>query len=415
MWGGIYSTLARSVVCVHLEPFIASVIDSIAMRRRVFLAGLAGLSAVGTVAILGKDRRLASSPVSVSTRRSFAIANQTSLRLRAATKGILYGAAIQSQTLSSDPKFARRVVEECSILVPEWELKWKALRPSPNRFNFSPGDKLAAFAKTHKLLMRGHTLVWHHAMPAWLPIVLNRQNAEQLLVDHVQTVVKHYAGKIHSWDVVNEAINPKDGRADGLRQSLWLEMLGPDYIDLAFHAAAKADPQALLVYNDYSVDYDTTEGETRRTAILKLLEKMKAKGTPIQALGIQAHLYRDDPRLNPKKLQNFLKNVADLGLKVMITELDVTDRTFPKDIKTRDRIVAAAYEDYLDVVLAEPAVIALLTWGLSDRYTWLSTDAARTDGSSARPLPLDAQMNRKLAWNAIARSLDRATQRPMVT
>ena len=161
-----------------------------------------------------------------------------------------------------------------------------------------------------------------------------------------------------------------------------------------------------MVYNDHRLEYDTSEEEARRTAVLKLLEHLKSRGTPIHALGMQAHLRGDETRFKAKKLRDFMRNVASLGLKIMITEMDVTDQKLPKNIDTRDRIVAGVYEDYLAVVLDEPAVIAVLTWGLSDRYTWLSSYKSRKDRALVRPLLLDAQLKRKLAWNAIARAVD---------
>jgi endo-1,4-beta-xylanase len=128
--------------------------------------------------------------------------------------------------------------------------------------------------------------------------------------------------------------------------------------------------------------------------------------------GIQAHLFSHKfyRQFDPKRLKTFIGEVADLGLKIMITELDVIDSKLPKDINIRDRMVAAVYEDYLSVVLEEPAVIAVMTWGLSDRYTWISKFAPREDDTPVRPLPLDNQLNRKLAWNAIARAFDSAPQ-----
>jgi endo-1,4-beta-xylanase len=209
--------------------------------------------------------------------------------------------------------------------------------------------------------------------------------------------------------VVNEAVWPEDNQPNGLRRSPWLQFLGQNYIDLAFRAAAEADPQALLVYNGDQLDHDTPEDEARRVATLKLLERLKSQGTPVQALGIQAHLQADRP-LNPKKLRAFLRDVADFGLKILITELDVKDNNLPKDITARDRIVAGVYEDYLSVMLDEPAVIAVLTWGLSDKNSWLA-NFPREDKAPVRPLPLDTQLKRKLAWNAIARAFDKAPKR----
>ena len=333
----------------------------------------------------------------------------------AAAKGLIYGSESLSFYLSRDKNYATRFAQEIEILVAGWELKWcagkKPLRPSPDSFDFTAGDWIVNFAHDHGLLFRGHTLVWHKALPLWFKSKVNPQNAEQFLGKHIQTVVGRYAGYIHSWDVVNEAINPSDGRSDGLRKTQWLEFLGSDYIDFAFRVAAEADPQALLVYNETGLDYDTPEDEAKRKALLKLLYRLKAMGTPIHALGIQAHLRAKENRFSPDKLRDFLRHVGSLDLKIMITELDVSDQGLPQDIDERDRLVAQHYYDYLSVVLDEPAVIGVLTWGLSDRYTWLSNHRPRADGLPVRPLPLDRDLNRKPAWYAIAQAFDNAPNR----
>jgi endo-1,4-beta-xylanase len=331
---------------------------------------------------------------------------ETSLKARAAAKGLIYGAASQYKILSSNAEFTRRFVEECAILVPENELKWDTVRPSPDRFDFTKGDWLARFARQNGLLFRGTPLLWYQAIPAWFRETVNRQNAEQFLIDHIETVVKHYAGQIHSWDVVNEAIHLPDRQPNGLRKTPWLKFLGEDYIDLAFRVAAEADPQAMLVYNDYDIDYDTREQEAKRKSVLKLLERLKAKKTPVRAIGLQAHLLAAETRFNPNKLRKFLGEVASMGLKIMVTEMDVADRGLPYDYTIRDRRVAQVYEEYLSVVLDEPATIAVLTWGLSDRYTWLSKHRPRADKAKVRPLPLDRELKPKLAWHGIARAFD---------
>jgi endo-1,4-beta-xylanase len=333
------------------------------------------------------------------------------LRQFASQKQIIYGAASGYAVLSSDTAFAADFVQECEILVPENDLKWKRLRPSADEFNFAAADWLLKFAQAHRLQIRGHTLVWHLSLPDWLKETLNSQNAERLLVNHIETVVGRYAGKMHSWDVVNEAIEPNDAQPNGLRHSPWFEALGEDYIELAFRAAAEADPNALLTYNDYGLEYDTPENDARRDATLKLLERLKSSGTPIHAFGMQSHLDGAETRFNPVKLQTFLKDIASLGLKIMITELDVKDVGLPAAVALRDRLVASAYEEYLNIVLDEPAVIAVLTWGLSDRHTWLSRFSRREDGLSVRPLPLDRNLTRKPAWDAIARAFDTAPSR----
>ncbi len=329
-----------------------------------------------------------------------------SLKAYAARKGLLYGAAGAYSKLSENQEFAKRFIEECAILTPENDLKWKAIHPQPNQYDFSQGDWLANFAQRHQLKMRGHTLVWHAYMPDWFKETVDRQNAESTLVEHITTVAGHYQGLIHSWDVVNEAIKVEDGHPLGLRKSAWFNWLGEDYIDLAFRVASEADPKAMFFYNDYGLDYDTEYDENRRNAVLNLLERLKARGTPIHGLGLQAHLLAKEKRFNAEKLRQFLRDVASLDLKIMITELDVSDKGLPYDYQKRDRRVAEVYEMYLSTVLEEPNVIGVLTWGLSDRYTWLSKHRPRNDNAPVRPLPLDREFKPKLAWESIARSFE---------
>ncbi|NER26728.1 MAG: endo-1,4-beta-xylanase [Symploca sp. SIO1C4] len=376
------------------------------------LATVAGMSACAKGKSIKQDQQV---QVVGKSERDFTVTGETSLKERAAAKGLIYGASGRYRDLSSNSDLADHYTQECAILVPGNDLKWPTLRPSPDRFDFTKGDWLANFAHTHGMLFRGHTLVWNQGLPKWFQETVNKQNAEHILVEHIQKVARHYAGQMHSWDVVNEAVYPKHQRSDSLRRSPWLKFLGSDYIDLAFRAAAEADPQTILVYNDVRMNTDTEDGEATRIAILKLLERLKSRGTPVHALGMQAHLWaKDQAPLNPRKIRAFVGDVADLGLKIMVTELDVKDQHLPKDTNVRDRIVAGAYEDYLSAVLDEPAVISVITWGLSDPYSWRAKPqfgGDRKDGTPVRPLPLDAQMKRKLAWNAIARALDNAPKR----
>ncbi|BAY09537.1 endo-1,4-beta-xylanase [Calothrix sp. NIES-2098] len=380
-------------------------------RRSALWLGLGTVVGIGAL-VKGKTTDWSDRNQVLGTpKRDFSVVGKFSLKQRAASKGLIYGIAITYPSISSDQKLAALIAQEGGMLVPEWELKWQPLRPDPVNFDFTRTDWIAKFARTHGMLMRGHTLVWHESLPPWFKETVNRQNAKQFLTQHIQKVVGRYAGQMHSWDVVNEAIDVDDKQPNSLRKTTWLELLGPDYIDLAFRVAAEADPKALLVYNDYGLEYDTPRHEAKRNAVLKLLKGLKSRGVPIHALGIQSHLDASEKHFNPRKLKNFLSNVADLGLKILITELDVTDNKLPLNPAVRDRIVATVYEDYLSTVLSEKAVIAVLTWGFSDRDTWLSGFRPRSDGAAVRPLPLDANLKPKLAWNAIARALDRAPKR----
>ncbi|WP_310489244.1 endo-1,4-beta-xylanase [Chamaesiphon sp. VAR_69_metabat_338] len=339
--------------------------------------------------------------------RTFRVSGKSSLKKRAKAKGLMYGAFPQvgSDVFDRDPKWKSIFVRECATLVAG--CYWDQTRPSSTTFDFQEVDRIVKFAASNRMLVRGHPLVWHLATANWMKDTINKQNATQILTDHIQTVVKRYVGKIQSWDVVNEAIDVKDGRSDGLKNISWLEFLGPDYIDLSFQIAARVDPKALLIYNEQNLEYD----EVHQRATLKLLQQLKSKGTPVHALGIQSHLRGHRQDFNPIKFRKFLRKVANLGLKILITELDVVDQELPIDVSNRDRTIAATYEDYLNVVLSEKAVIGVTSWGLSDRYTWLNEYLPRPDRSPSRPLPFDRDMQPKLAWNAIARAFDRAPKR----
>jgi endo-1,4-beta-xylanase len=381
-------------------------------RRRNFLLCL-GSAATTTLyfAPTNKFREFNQVKALSNPRRNFSVVGKASLRDRAAAKGLIYGAFSEGgyNKFLQDKKLRSAFIQECGLVVGGFY--WGITRTSASTFNFTETDSFAQFASDHGMLFRGHPLVWHQAIPPWLinkfkdPRTTSKE-IQKILINHVSTIVKRYAGRIHSWDVVNEAIDTKHGRTDGLRNTPWLKFLGLDYIELAFRVAAEADPKALLVYNDYGLSYSRRSDEETRNAVLKLLERLKSKGTPIHALGIQSHLIAYQRHFNPDKLRTFLSDVANLGLKILITELDVRDQKLPADISTRDRMVAAAYEDYLSVVLDEKAVIAVITWGLSDRYTWLTNFAPRPDKLPVRPLPLNSNLQRKLAWNAIARAFE---------
>ena len=179
-----------------------------------------------------------------------------SLHAHAEARGLLTGCAVVPEHLADEPAYANTVAQQANLLVAENAMKWKALRPAPDKYNFAPADAILSFANTHGQRMRGHNLCWHQALPEWFQSTATRTNARRLLTDHIQHVAGHFAGKLHSWDVVNEAIELKDGRPDGLRKSPWLELVGPDYVEIAFRAARMADSTALLTYNDYGIELE---------------------------------------------------------------------------------------------------------------------------------------------------------------
>ncbi|WFR97739.1 endo-1,4-beta-xylanase [Rhizobium tumorigenes] len=372
------------------------------LKRRTFLAA-AGASLVSN-RLLASDKPLA--------------APRDGLRTLAAKKNLLYGCAVSSINLAKDKSLAAATAAEAGILVPEFEMKRKYIETVPGAYTFEAIDEIVAFAETNNQDVRGHPLVWHSENPTWLAAGLETASSlpkrEALLVDYISNVIGRYAGRFHSWDVVNEAIEPRDGEKNGLRKnSIWYQNFGEDYIALSFHAAKAADPHALLVLNDYGVEAAPIWHSNRRTAVLSLLERMKTKNVPIECLGIQGHLWPYADRFDERVFSNFLDDVSALGLKIMITEMDVSDKAGPSDVSQRDAFVAHATKPFLDVALSKNATIGALTWGLSDRYSWHSVyeKYRRTDGQISRVLPLDADMKRKPMWQSIASSFEEAEPR----
>ena len=376
-------------------------------NRRRFLK-IAGGSALGFAAS-ASGLCLFSSDGFAKTQNTVA-ANDIPLWQHAVAKGLFYGAAARYENLYNDKSFSDAFLNECKFLVPENELKWGHLSKKPGEYDFSKADWLFQYAKSNQLRVRGHTLVWHDNLPKWFSETVTNKNAEQVMIKHITTVMSRYRGQVFSWDVVNEAILPTDGQKDGFRNSPWLSLLGNRYIELAFRTAGAVDPQALLVYNDIRLEFDNSTHDKRRESVLKLLDRLISSGTPIHALGIEGHL-RSEYSLSPKKLEDFLNTVKGLGLKIILTEMDINDRDLPANITERDNIIAGKYQEYLDVFLSNPAVIGITTWGLSDKYTWISDHYPRYDGLPSRPLLLDDHFKRKPSWYAVAKAFDVAPKR----
>jgi endo-1,4-beta-xylanase len=333
-----------------------------------------------------------------------------SLQEVAASRGILFGSMVLKGTLASVPKYADLVTKQCGIIAPGNELKWDALRPSPGQFDFTEGDWIEEFARPRGMQFRAHTLAWEQALPKWFSTTVNLDNAKRMLLSHIHTVVGHYAGQVSSWDVVNEAIEIGDGRPDGLKVTPWLLYLGPEYIELAFRAAHAADPNALLVYNENRLEPEYPVYEQRRQAVLSLLTRLVRNGVPIHGLGIQAHLLATTNVAGPG-FRKFLHAVETLGLSILVTEMDVRDHLLPGDISLRDRLVAKQYHDFLSFILQFKSVKTVLTWGLSDRSTWIAGYSPRKDGLPVRPLLFDADLQPKPAFDAVMQAFDEAPKR----
>ena len=382
------------------------------LTRREWMRQAAGVTTVAAMPGLLSGRALAGRP----ENRNQEIAGAGSLKAHAAARGLLTGCAVNANLFRDDEGFRKLLAEQYNIVVPENCLKWNMLRPTADTYNFADADSLVAFAEAHGMKVRGHNFVWHEALPGWFAGTVNKDNAQKFLVDHIHTVGSRYKGKMHSWDVVNEAIWIPDGRPDGLRSSSpWFEMLGPGYIDLAFRTAREADPTALLTYNDYSIEYDNDEQGKKRAAVLALLRRMKADNVPLDALGIQSHIHAVGKDGFSKGVRELLDGAKALGLQVFVTELDVNDDAVPTpDMAERDKIVADVYRSYLTTALYGTEVKAVLTWGASDKNTWLNKGTKfrkQHPDRLQRPLPFDPDYAPAPAFFAMRESFDKAQKR----
>lgn len=290
-------------------------------------------------------------------------------------------------------------------------MNWNAIEPAYGQLSFGKMDDLAAFAIRNRRIVRGHMLLWHLGVPDWAVDMLRDRQDWNLIARYFGSVIPRYGDVIQQWEVVNEPIDPGH-RMDGLRESLFLAVFGPDYIARALTQARIFAPRAQLLINEYGLEYDLPEERQRRYFLLKLLERLKSSGAPITGLGVQAHLDLRKGYVSQSAIASFLQEVADMGLSIFVTELDVKESDYVAPAEERDRLVGDEVRRYLDVVLSQRAVEGVTTWGLSDRHSWLEItleDYARFPGAWAdgtgpglnRGLPLDASMRPKPMYFAM--------------
>jgi endo-1,4-beta-xylanase len=357
-----------------------------AQSRRDFLAASASVAAL---AVFGTSE--------VSGVSAFATPSRPSLGLE---NLIPYGAAVRSDALASDLPYRNAVIANCQLVVPESELKWLELRPTPKEYRFERADAIVDFARQNAIEVRGHTLAWYGALPSWTEGIATRAEAERELVDHIATVVSRYRGAIPSWDVINEPLAEWPESPSSLRPSIWAKRIGPDYLRLALETTAAVDPDARLVLNEYDIEYAGPRFAVRRKAPIELLRSLRDRGVPLHAVGLQAHLFASRT-IDRDGLQALLAEIKALKLDVWITELDVIDYELPGKIVERDAQVAGMASQFLQAVGEVVRPKAILTWGLSDRYTWVPIHYKRRDGMPNRPLPLDTELKRKPLFEVI--------------
>jgi endo-1,4-beta-xylanase len=348
------------------------------------------------------------------------------------------------------------VKEQFNQIAPENDLKWALIHPreGADGYNFGPADAFVSFGLSNNMYIVGHTLVWHGQTPNWVfqgtnlpPGVTNapapaattnaagtngpgrgrfgggfgrgfsgprasRDELFQRMRDHIHTVVGRYKGKIKTWDVVNEAI--ADGGTNILRNSLWLQIIGPDYIAKAFEYAHEADPDAILRYNDYSL-----ENPAKRRKLITLIKSLQEQHVPVMAIGSQTHVSVSSPSFEEE--DRALTELETLGLPIHITELDVNSAVLGQRntgadvagnaattqgglVDDANRKLASAYEGLFRAFLKHEKSVKMVTfWGVNDRVSW------RANG---RPLLFDRDDQPKPAFDAVIRAASGAQPDP---
>lgn len=285
--------------------------------------------------------------------------NPPYLKNLASKKGIDIGVAVNNKHLN-DKNYKKLIKREFNILTPEYEMKFWPIHPARDKYDFTLADKVVLFAKKNKMKVRGHTLVWHHQLPDWVAKgIFTKDELIKVLHAHINKVVRRYKGKLVAWDVINEAVDDNGE----LRKSVWLNVIGPEYIEMAFRFAHEVDQKIKLYYNDYNID-----GLNRKSdAVYKLIKGLLKKGVPIHGIGLQMHLLEEHPP-NPESVEKNIKRFKKLGLEVSITEMDVRIKKSVTQEKLENQ--ARVYNEILKVAL-QTKCNAFILWGVSDAHSWI--------------------------------------------
>lgn len=323
------------------------------------------------------------------------------------------GAALNRHQINeSIPEVSSLLPTEFNSITPENIMKWMYIHPKEDTFNFEMADKFVNLGEKHGMHIIGHTLVWHSQLAPWVNAIQDSAELANHIENHINMIAGRYKGKIHGWDVLNEALND-DGT---LRESIFLKVIGEDYIRQAFDLASKADPEAELYYNDYSL-----VNPNKRKGVVKLVKDLQANGTKIDGVGMQAHWDLNYPAL--EEIENSILEYSALGVKVMFTELDITVIPNPWDLQGADveknfegsefmnpypeslpdsiqNQLAKRYEDIFRIFLKHEDKISRVTfWGIDDGQSWKNDWPIR--GRTNYPLLFDRKYQPKKAYYSI--------------
>lgn len=317
------------------------------------------------------------------------------------------GVAVSAHALKTDE--AGLILQQFNSMTPENAMKMEAIHPEELRYNWKDADSIAAFAQRNGIKLRGHTLVWHSQAPRWIfQDTDGKQVSKAVLLkrlkDHITTVVKRYKGIVYAWDVANEVIS--DRKDEFYRNSPWYDICGEEFIEKAFQWAHEADPDALLFYNDYN-EINTE----KREKIIRMLNNLVKKGVPVHGVGLQAHWNVSEP--SAAQLDKTMEDFAELGLKVQITELDIsvygkgnmkqavgdTSTGFTAEMQQQQleqfRRCFESFRKFRSILTG------VTFWNISDRHSWLDNFPIR--GRKNYPLLFDKELKPKKAFWAVVK------------
>lgn len=335
-----------------------------------------------------------------------AIKNVRSLGEIAAQRGLLFGTAIDADTLGH-PVQSALYLHHARILTADNLMKFASLRPQEGPADFWLADQLVAYASQNKIPLRGHNLIWNDWVPDWIG-KLSSDRITYWLDRHIDEVVGRYAGLLHSWDVINEPFFPMNRNPGGYRSGPWFSAMGKDYVLRALKRARAADPTGKIVINEAGPEWENPWGPAKpyRDGLLNLVREVQDAGIKLDAVGLECHWFPEF-RFDPNQFADYLHKLAATGVSIYLTELDVNDAALKGSQAERDAQVAERFAGLITAALKEPKVEAILTWQLADPASWLMSVPKLwgPNGRRPRPLPFDAEYAPKAAYHAIAKAL----------
>lgn len=311
------------------------------------------------------------------------------LRRAARAAGKLIGAAVEAPALRDDATYGEVLAREFDYVTPEDAAKWGALSPAAGAYAWDDLDSIVDFAERQSQKIKGHTLIWHQQLPAWVNEAMTAEQLRAALESHIELTLTRYRGRVRAWDVVNEAVDVST--ESGYTDSIFWRKLGPSYIEDAFRRARAVDPDVLLFYNEVGIERMGPKSDFTYTLMRELLER----GVPIDGIGLQSHVSthrypaESDLRAN-------IRRFAELGLRVNISEADVRTLLMPGDQASRWQAQRVAFQQIVGACVVEPGCEGVTLWGFSDAYTWINDD-----GSADDPLIFDRTYAPKPAYDGV--------------